>query len=71
MKKGKLKGWKGICSNAGKFVPADEGFAYVCKQVGIMAFDYNAPGATEFVESTVEWFFSGNWIEIYEEDDYE
>lgn len=65
MSKGNFKGWKGICSNAGKFVPADEGFAYVCNQVGIAAFDYSAPEAAEFVASTVEWYFSGNWIEVY------
>ena len=69
MSKGQLKGWKGICSKKGTFVPADDGFAYVCEQVGIMAFDYNAPEATDFVESTVEWYFSGNWIEVYEEVD--
>lgn len=69
MHKGKLKGWKGICSNAGKFVPADEGFAYVCDQVGIAAFDDSAPEAADFVASTVEWYFSGNWIEVHEEDD--
>lgn len=69
MRKGRFVGWKGICSNAGKFVPADDGFEYVCEQVGIMAFNHDAPGATEFAESTVEWYFSGNWIEVYEEDD--
>lgn len=69
MAKRKLIGWKGICSNEGKFVPADEEFTYICEQVGIMAFDYDAPEAEEFVASTVEWYFSGNWIEVYEEDD--
>ena len=69
MCKGKLKGWKGICSNAGEFVPADEGFEYVCAQVGIAAFDYNAPEAAEFKASTVEWYFSGDWIEVYEGDE--
>lgn len=69
MSKGKSKGWKGICSNAGKFVPAEDGLAYVFNQVGILAFNNDAPGAAEFAESTVEWYFSGNWIEVYEEDE--
>lgn len=69
MPKGKLIGWKGICSNAGKFVPADDGFEHICEQVGILDFDHNAPDAAEFVSSTVEWYFSGNWIEVYEEDE--
>ena len=68
MHKGRFVGWKGICSNAGKFVPADEGFTYICEQVGIEVFNHSAPEATMFVESTVEWYFSGNWIEVYEED---
>ena len=69
MRKGQLKGWKGICSNQGKFVPAEDGLEYVFDQVGIMAFNHDAPNATEFAESTVEWYFSGNWIEVYEEDE--
>ena len=71
MKKGNFKGWKGIFPNEGKFVPANEGIEYVFAQVGIMAFDHNAPEAEGFVDETVEWYFSGNWIEVYEEDDYE
>lgn len=69
MRKGNFKGWKGICSNTGKFVPADEGVEYVFDQVGIMAFNYDAPDAEAFVKDTVEWYFSGNWIEVYEEDE--
>ena len=68
MRKGKLKGWKGICRNAGKFVHADEGFEYVCEQVGILKFDHTAPEAADFVASTVEWYFSGNWIEVYSDE---
>ena len=68
MSKGNFKGWKGILSNEGKFVPADEGFEYVCAQVGILTFYYDAPEAAEFVESTVEWYFSGNWIEVYSDE---
>ena len=69
MSKGKLIGWKGICSNAGKFVPADEGFEYVFGQIGIMAFNYEEPDAKAFLADLVEWYFSGNWIEVYEEDE--
>ena len=68
MSKGQLKGWKGICSNAGKFVPVDEGLAYVFKQVGIMLVNPNAPEADALLE-LVDWYFSGNWIEVYEEDE--
>lgn len=61
----KIKGWQGIGPEAGKFVPADEGFEYVCSQVGIGSFDNNAPDAAEFKATTVEWFFSGDWIEVH------
>lgn len=63
-----LEGWKGIFCESGKFVPADEGFSYVCARVGITAFDHDAPIAAEFAEMVVDWFFSGNWIEVYEEE---
>ncbi len=68
MRKGKLKGWKGICSNAGKFVPADDGLKYVFNRVGIMLVNPNAPEADALLE-LVDWYFSGNWIEVYEEDE--
>lgn len=67
MSKGKLKGWRGIGPNAGIFIAAEDGFGYVCQQVGIVSFDDTAPEAEEFKELLIEWFFSGNWIEVYEE----
>lgn len=70
MKKNNFLGWKGIFSNEGKFVAAEDGLKYVFDQVGILAFNHDAPDATEFAEMLIEWFFSGNWIEVYEEDDY-
>jgi hypothetical protein len=67
MKKGKLKGYKGITLEKGKFVAAEDAFDYVCKQVGIAAFYNSAPEAAEFKEMLIEWYFSGNWIEVYED----
>lgn len=68
MSKGKLKGWRGIGPNAGEFVAAEDGFGYVCQQAGIEVFDETAPDAKELKETIVEWFFSGNWLEVYEEE---
>lgn len=62
-------GWKGICSNEGKFVAPEDGFEYVCDQVGIFAFNHDAPDALEFAYMMLEWYFSSNWIEVYEEDE--
>ena len=66
MSKGTLKGWQGIGPNAGEFVAAEDGFGYVCQQVGIEVFDETALEAEEFKEMLIEWYFSGNWIEIYD-----
>ena len=69
MARGELKGWKGIGPNRGKFVEADDGLAYVMEQCGIVEFNKDAPDADMFIEDFEEWYFSGNWIEVYEEDD--
>lgn len=69
MSKGTFTGWKGISSNAGEYVAAEDGFGYVCQQVGIDRFDETALDAEEFKEMLIEWYFSGNWIEVYEEDE--
>lgn len=60
----KIKGWKGIGPCAGQFVPYDEGFDYVARECGITMTDPTAPLAGEFAEEFVEWYFSGNWVEV-------
>ena len=67
MKKGKIKGWEGIGPHLGEFVAASDAFAYVCKKIGIVVFEHTAPEAVEFKEMLIEWYFSGNWVEVYEE----
>ena len=69
MCKRKLEGWKGIFSNAGKFVAAEDGLAYVFDKIGILAFNKEAPDAEAFLEDLEDWYFSGNWVEVYEEDE--
>lgn len=61
-----LIGWRGVGPNAGKFVPAEDGFEYVCHHFGIEEFDRTALDAEEFKEMVVEWYFSGNWVEVHE-----
>lgn len=58
------KGWRGIGPEAGKFVPADDGFRHAAQECGILVFEHTAPLADEFKEMLVEWYFSGNWIEV-------
>ena len=66
MSKGKLKGWRGIGPNAGQYIPVEDGFSHICEQVGIDRFDETALEAEEFKEMLIEWYFSGNWLEVYE-----
>ena len=66
MSKGKFKGWRGIGPNAGSYIAAEDGFSYICQQAGIESFDDTAPDAAEFKEMLIEWYFSGNWLEVYE-----
>ena len=68
MSKGKFKGWRGIGPNASEYIAAEDGFGYACTCVGIDRFDETASDAKEFKEMFVEWFFSGNWIEVYSEE---
>ena len=68
MSKGKLIGWRGIGPNLGEYIAAEDGFSFICQQAGIEGFDETAPEAEEFIAMLIEWFFSGNWIEVYSED---
>ena len=65
----KLKGWRGIGPNAGEYIAVKDGFGYVCTQVGIEVFDKTALEAEEFQKMLLEWYFSGNWIEVFESGD--
>lgn len=66
MSKGKRLGWRGIGPNNGEYVAAEDGFGYACTYVGIDRFDETALEAEEFKEMLIEWYFSGNWLEVYE-----
>ena len=67
MKKGKFKGWEGIGPHLGEFVAASDAFVYVCDKVGIKSFSFMAPDADEFGPMLIDWYFSGNWVEVYED----
>ena len=58
------KGWRGIGPEAGKFVPASDGFHHAAHECGVTMFDPTAPLAEEFKGLLVEWYFSGNWVEV-------
>lgn len=60
----KQKGFKGIGPNEGKFVPAEDALIVAFGAVGIVIHNYAAPDAKEFRKMLLEWYYSGNWIEV-------
>lgn len=58
------KGFKGIGPNAGKFVHIGNAHSYALDKCGISVIDPTAPEHDEFMDMLVEWFFSGNWVEV-------
>lgn len=57
-------GYRGIFSNRGKYIPADEALEYALEQCGVVV-DARAPDAKEFLDMMVDWYFSGAWILEY------
>lgn len=59
-------GYQGICSESGKYVPAEDAFTYALDNIwanaGLIA---DSVGMDD--KEVVEWFYSGNFIEICEE----
>lgn len=62
-----LRGWRGIGPNQGRFVHVEEAFDHVAHDVGIMEFSDDAPLADEFRDMLVEWYFSGDWVGVWED----
>lgn len=66
-----IKGYEGFGPEKGKIVRAEDALAYATERCGIRSIDTTAPDAAEFMEMLVEWFYSGNWVTVCEEDDDE
>ena len=64
-----IRGYEGFGPEKGKFVCAENALCYASEQCGITLTNPDAPDAENFKEMLVEWFFSGNWVAVYEEDD--
>ena len=61
-----LKGYKGIGPEAGQFIAAEDAYEHVLQACGLSLSDASAPLAQEAKQALVEWYFSGNWVEVYE-----
>ena len=59
--------------NSDEIVPKEEALEYVLEQLKLYIEPKEKGGYSleqiEFLDMIVEWYFSGNWIEIVEEED--
>lgn len=54
--------WEGIGPKDGEIVSEEDALDYVAAECGFTVDDPDAPEHQEFVKSTIDWYFSGNWI---------
>lgn len=59
-----MLGYEQIKGN--EFVSAEDALDYVLQKCGLAIVDAGAPDAKESQEMLVEWYFSGNWVEVKE-----
>lgn len=60
--------YEGFNEHEGEYVSVQDALAYAMKQCGIVHSVGRSPDQQEFDEMLVEWYFSGNWRAIREED---
>lgn len=63
----KLKGYKGIGTESGKFVAAEDAREHVLKECGLAVAE-STYLSEEALDALVEWYFSGEWIEVRADD---
>ncbi|MPN61511.1 hypothetical protein SDC9_209249 [bioreactor metagenome] len=69
--KNKVIAYEGIFAEKGKTIEAGEALGYVMERCGIQKMP-DMPENNDFEEFShmvVDWYFSGNWIEVREFDD--
>ena len=62
-----LKGYKGIGTEKGKFVAAEDARKHVLKECGLLVQE-STYLSEEALDALVEWYFSGEWIEVMADD---
>lgn len=60
--------YEGFGEHEGEYVLAPDALDYAMKQCGIVHSGSTSPEQREFDEMLVEWYFSGNWRAVREED---
>lgn len=59
--------YEGTCENQGKLVMAYDALDYALSECGVERNPYKELDA-EFKNMIVEWFFSGNWLAVREDE---
>ena len=60
--------YEGFGEHEGEYILASDALDYAMKQCGIVHSGSTSPEQQEFAEMLVEWYFSGNWRAIREEE---
>lgn len=60
--------YEGFSEHEGEYILASDALAYAMNQCGIVHTGKSSPEQREFDEMLVEWYFSGNWRAIREEE---
>lgn len=58
-----LKGYKGIGPESGRYVAAEDAREHVLEECGL-AMQQSTYLSEEALDALVEWYFSGEWIEV-------
>ena len=60
--------YEGFGEHEGEYIVAPDALAYAMKQCGVIHTGETTPAQREFDEMLVDWYFSGNWRAIREEE---
>ena len=62
-----LKGYKGIGTEKGKYVSVEDAKEHVLKECGLHVLE-STYLSEEAMDALVEWYFSGEWLEVREDE---
>jgi hypothetical protein len=66
-----VTGYEGIGPEKGKYVSSESALAYAMERCGIKFSELPGDSRKEFRCALVEWFYSGNWIPVEQDEKQE
>jgi hypothetical protein len=64
-------GYRGVGPEREKYIEAEDALAYAMERCGIRFSGERADTKEDFKKDFVEWFYSGNWIPVEQNDERE